>query len=79
MTRRIVRTISQLGALLVTALLFVFLVDTRYRLLPHAIHTQNFLHHPGLIVTDVTLTTCSSLNPLSSCQLDSSKWHRIEK
>ncbi|KAH0378155.1 Metallo-dependent phosphatase [Aureobasidium sp. EXF-12298] len=79
MTRRIVRTISQLGALLVTALLFVFLVDTRYRLLPHAIHTQNFLHHPGLIVTDVTLTTCSSLNPLSSCQLDSSQWHRIEK
>lgn len=65
--------------MLVTALVFVFFVDTRYRLLPHSIHSANFLHHPGLIITDVTLATCSSINPLSSCRLDPSVWHRIEK
>lgn len=74
-----VRTISQLGALLVTALIFVLVVDTRYRVLPHSIHTANFLHHPAVLITDVTLTTCSSLNPLSSCRLDPSIWHRVEK
>jgi 3',5'-cyclic AMP phosphodiesterase CpdA len=37
------------------------------------------MHHPGLVVTDVTLTTCSSLNPLSSCRLDPLIWSRIEK
>ena len=36
-------------------------------------------HHPGLVITDITLATCSSLNILSSCKLDSNKWHRIEK
>lgn len=30
------------------------------------------------MVTDVTITTCSSLNPFSSCKLDEN-WHRIEK
>ncbi|KAL1311174.1 hypothetical protein AAFC00_001371 [Neodothiora populina] len=79
MARRIVRTISQLAALLVTILVFVFVVDTRYRLLPHSIHTANFLHHPGLVITDVTLTTCSTANPFSSCDLDPEVWYRIEK
>lgn len=36
-------------------------------------------HHPGLIVTDVTVVTCSSVNFFSSCDLDPLKWHRIEK
>lgn len=74
-----VRTITQLAALLVTILLFVFIVDTRYRLLPQSIHTANFLHHPGLVITDVTLATCSRLNPFSSCDLDADVWHRVEK
>lgn len=35
-------------------------------------------HHPGLIVTDVTIATCSSVNPFSSC--DQGKgWHRVDK
>lgn len=37
------------------------------------------LHHPGLVITDITLATCSTLNILSSCKLDPGKWHRIEK
>ena len=75
------RTITQLAALLVTILLFLFVVDTRYRLLPHSLHSANFnfLHYPGLVITDVTVTTCSSLNPFSSCTLDSPLWHRVEK
>lgn len=37
-------------------------------------------HHPGLVVTDVTIITCSSLSPFSSCDgLDPRKWHRVDK
>lgn len=79
MTRRIVRTISQLAALLVAALVFIFIVDARYRLLPHSIHSASFLHHPGLVITDITIKTCSTINPFSSCQLDPDVWHRVEK
>jgi predicted MPP superfamily phosphohydrolase len=37
------------------------------------------LHHEGLVITDLTVQTCSSLNPLSKCMLDQKKWHRVEK
>lgn len=36
-------------------------------------------HHPGLVVTDVTIAACSSLNMFSSCDLDPKKWHRLDK
>lgn len=36
-------------------------------------------HHPGLVITDITVATCSSLNPFSSCELDSAVWHRVDK
>lgn len=36
-------------------------------------------HHPGLVITDVTVVTCSSLNVFSSCDLDPTIWHRIDK
>jgi hypothetical protein len=36
-------------------------------------------HHPGLVITDVTIVTCSSLNVFSSCELDPTTWHRIDK
>jgi hypothetical protein len=36
-------------------------------------------HHPGLVITDIRVTTCSTLNVFSSCKLDSDFWHRIEK
>jgi predicted MPP superfamily phosphohydrolase len=45
--------------------------------LPDAIHNALPAHHPGLVITDITLATCSSLNFLSSCKLDAAKWHRI--
>jgi hypothetical protein len=37
------------------------------------------LHHHGLVITDITITTCSSVSLFSSCKLDPEKWHRIEK
>ena len=36
-------------------------------------------HHPGLVITDITVTKCSKINIFTSCKLDSDKWHRIEK
>ncbi|KIW02701.1 uncharacterized protein PV09_06139 [Verruconis gallopava] len=75
MTRRIVRTSSQLGFLVLLLVFLVYLLDTRYRVLPSAIHTHLPAHHPGLVVTDITVKTCS----FSSCKLDPAVWHRIEK
>ncbi len=48
-------------------------------MLPDAIHNALPAHHPGLIITDITVAQCSSLNVLSSCKLDANKWHRVEK
>ncbi|KAF2709613.1 Metallo-dependent phosphatase [Pleomassaria siparia CBS 279.74] len=79
MTRRIVRTGVQLSLLAIIVFFFIFFLDNRYRVLPQSIHSHLPLHHEGLIITDLTVQTCSSLNPLSSCKLDQNKWHRIEK
>ncbi|KAI9751831.1 MAG: hypothetical protein M4579_005876 [Chaenotheca gracillima] len=79
MTRRIVRTSIQLGVLTAIILVFVFLLDNRYRVLPSSIHNKLPVHHPGLVITDITVTTCSALSLLSKCKLDPVKWHRIEK
>ncbi|KAL6920676.1 hypothetical protein ACHAPO_004641 [Fusarium lateritium] len=78
MTRRIVRTAAQLaGAAIFTFLVIAFL-DRNYRVLPNSIHGYMPSHHPGLIITDVTIVTCSSVNPFSSCDLDKD-WHRVDK
>lgn len=47
--------------------------------MPSSIHNHLPVHHPGLVITDITLKTCSSINPLSSCKLDPDEWHRTEK
>lgn len=63
-------------------LAFVFLVlflDSKLRLLPAAIHDHLPTHNPGFIITDVTITTCSTLNIFSSCLLDPILWFRVEK
>lgn len=73
------RTATQLGALLLTVSIFAYLLDSRYRVLPHSLHSALPLHHPGIVITDLTLTTCSTLNPLSKCRLDPDQWHRVEK
>lgn len=36
-------------------------------------------HHAGLLITDIAIKRCSSLNVFSSCRLDPDTWHRIEK
>ncbi|EXJ88495.1 hypothetical protein A1O1_05425 [Capronia coronata CBS 617.96] len=79
MTRRLVRTGIQLGVLLSIVLFVVFFLDNRYRVLPSAIHNHLPAHHPGFMVTDVTVVTCSSINPFSRCAIDSEHWHRIDK
>ncbi|CAG9994081.1 unnamed protein product [Clonostachys byssicola] len=79
MTRRIVRTALQLTTLITFTFLVVYILDSKYRVLPNKIHGYMPSHHPGLVVTDVTIAKCTSLNPFSSCDLDTSKWHRIDK
>ncbi|KAF2141991.1 uncharacterized protein K452DRAFT_326560 [Aplosporella prunicola CBS 121167] len=79
MTRRIVRTGIQLGTLTTLIILLVIFFDNHFRVLPQSIHAHLPVHHAGLIITDITVQTCNSLNPLSSCKLDADKWHRVEK
>uniref|UniRef100_L2FD92 Phosphatase dcr2 n=1 Tax=Colletotrichum fructicola (strain Nara gc5) TaxID=1213859 RepID=L2FD92_COLFN len=79
MTRRIVRTIVQLTAVTLVTLIVVVFLDRNFRVLPKSMHHYMPQHHHGLIVTDITITKCSSLNVFSSCKLDINKWHRIEK
>ncbi|KAI9736951.1 MAG: hypothetical protein M1834_000540 [Cirrosporium novae-zelandiae] len=79
MPRRLVRTATQLGFLLFILVCFLILVDNRLDVLPESMHSYLPAHHPGLVVTDITVVSCSSINLLSKCQLDPDKWHRIEK
>ncbi|KIX01868.1 uncharacterized protein Z518_09595 [Rhinocladiella mackenziei CBS 650.93] len=79
MTRRIVRTGIQLGVLITLVVFIILFLDNRYRVLPSAIHNHLPAHHPGFVVTDVTVVTCSSINPFSRCTVDGEYWHRIDK
>ncbi|KIX92149.1 uncharacterized protein Z520_12142 [Fonsecaea multimorphosa CBS 102226] len=79
MTRRLVRTGIQLGLIVTIVLFLVVFLDNRYRVLPNAIHSHLPAHHPGFVVTDLTVVTCSSLNPFSRCTVDGDDWHRVEK
>jgi hypothetical protein len=79
MTRRIVRAGLQLGLITVVALFLIFFLDNRYRVLPDAIHNHLPAHHPGLVVTDITIVECSSINPFKKCRLTGPYWQRIEK
>ncbi|KAF2486483.1 Metallo-dependent phosphatase-like protein [Neohortaea acidophila] len=78
MTRKL-RQLLQLLAFAGVIFLFLFVADARYRVLPNSLHNHLPIHHAGSVITDITLATCSSANPLSSCRLDPDKWHRIEK
>jgi hypothetical protein len=57
----------------------IFFLDRNFRVLPNAIHEYLPTHHAGTVITDITLTKCSSINLFSSCNLDQARWHRIEK
>lgn len=73
------RTACQLGALAILSVIVVFFLDNRFRVLPSAIHNVMPAHHPGLVITDITVTKCSTVNLFTSCKLDEEIWHRIEK
>ncbi|KAK5123324.1 hypothetical protein LTR85_002755 [Meristemomyces frigidus] len=79
MTRRITRTLGQVAAFLILVFFLVFLADYQYKVLPTSIHSALPSHHAGSVITDITVTFCSTTNPFSSCRLDPEKWHRIEK
>ncbi|KAJ5544640.1 hypothetical protein N7461_006944 [Penicillium sp. DV-2018c] len=79
MARRLVRAGVQLGLIATFILLLVVVLDNRYRVLPSSIHDHLPSHYSGYVITDVTVTTCSSLNPFSSCKLDPETWYRVEK
>ena len=68
----------QLSFLLLAFIALVFLLDNRYRVLPNRLHEWSPIHHPGHVITDITMTTCSSLSVLSSCTMGGD-WARIEK
>lgn len=74
-----VRTIVQVSAVAVVTFFVVFFLDRNFRVLPSAIHEYMPQHHAGLLITDITIKRCSSLNVFTSCRLDPDKWHRIEK
>jgi len=65
----------QLGLLVSVIFFLIYLLDSRYRVLPSSIHSHLPSHHPGLVITDIAVKSCS----ISSCKLDPNQWHRIEK
>ena len=73
------RTGIQFGTLALILIFFAYLLDNRYRVLPTSIHNQIPTHHPGLIVTDINVKSCSSLNVFSSCAPDSDQWRLVDK
>jgi len=75
MSRRIVRSGLQLGLITFAIFFVLYLIDSRYRVLPATIHNHLPLHHDGLVVTDITVNICG----IGKCQLPATKWHRIEK
>lgn len=74
-----VRTLGQLATAAVFIFLVVVLLDRNFRVLPNSIHGYMPSHHPGLVVTDITITKCSTINMFSSCDLDPNRWHRVNK
>lgn len=74
-----VRTIIQLTAATVFTVLVLVFLDRNFRVLPKTIHQYMPQHHAGLVVTDMTVKKCSSLNPFTTCRLDPEIWHRIDK
>lgn len=75
LTRSQFRSSLQLGFLVSLLFFLIYLLDSRYRVLPSSIHSHLPSHHPGLVITDIAVKTCS----FSSCKLDPDQWHRIEK
>lgn len=73
------RAIIQLSTATVVCILLLILLDSRFRVLPASVHTFLPAHHAGLVITDVTVKTCSTVNLFTSCKSPGETWHRIEK
>lgn len=56
----------------------LFFLDRKLDVLPNAIHEYMPQHHVGTVLTDITVVTCNSMNPFSSCNLND-EWTRINK
>ncbi|KAJ2904032.1 hypothetical protein MKZ38_008964 [Zalerion maritima] len=78
MTRKIVRTLSQVAAAAIFTFTVLFFLDRNLDVLPNAIHEYMPQHHVGTVITDITIVTCNSMNPFSSCKADA-EWTRINK
>lgn len=81
MARRILRTIIKVTLLSVVVGALLFILDTRFRVLPSSAdkYLHAFLpeHHDGHVVTDITYLSCSRFG---SCTLPQSEgWTRVEK
>ncbi|BDD58526.1 hypothetical protein MPDQ_002549 [Monascus purpureus] len=79
MTRRLIRTAVQLGLLATFVFVLFVVLDNKISVLPAAIHGHLPTHHPGFVVTDVTVFSCSGFNPFSSCRRNRQSWARVEK
>lgn len=73
------RTGLQLGVFVFVVIVIILLVDSQLELLPAIIHDHLPAHHHGFVVTDVTISTCSTVNIFTSCNLDPKVWRRVEK
>jgi hypothetical protein len=69
----------QITTAAVFTFIVIFFLDRNFRVLPNSIHGYLPSHHSGTVVTDIQLTKCSSINLFSSCKLDPTVWHRIDK
>jgi hypothetical protein len=80
MARRIVRTLLQLSSLSLLLGAAIFFLDLRYRVLPTKIHYFLPEHHAGILVTDLTLVQCSTIQLITSCSLSPGEgWKKIPK
>ena len=70
---------TQLAIAGIGAFFMIWFLDSRYRVLPASLHNALPAHHPGLVVVDITVATCSTVNVFSSCKLNPAVWHRVEK
>jgi Calcineurin-like phosphoesterase len=75
MTRRLFRSGVQLACFTFLIFFLIYFIDARYRVLPSTIHNHLPAHHPGLLVTDITVNICR----FGDCKLPADQWHRIEK
>lgn len=74
-----IRTVSQFIFVIILGLIIVYFLDSRFRVLPTSIHNHLPTHHPGIVLTDLTVTTCSKLTIFAGCKLDPNTWQRVEK